>query len=104
MKSMIEITDQEVLEYRKEIENICHRGHYYLNPDDEFTHSLIKSLLINRKRYGYEACPCRLAKNNRQTDLDIICPCYYRDDDRYSEHRVEGNRLCDETDWSREVS
>lgn len=80
MKPKIEISDQEVLEYRKEIEEICRRGHYYLNPDDGFTNSLIRGLLVNRKRYGYECCPCRLAKNDRQADLDIICPCYYRDD------------------------
>jgi ferredoxin-thioredoxin reductase catalytic subunit len=81
MKPNLEVSDQEVLEERKRIEKNCTRGNYYLNPDDTFTNSLIKSLLINRKRYGYEPCPCRLAKHDRQADLDIICPCYYRDDD-----------------------
>ncbi|HSQ35641.1 MAG TPA: ferredoxin-thioredoxin reductase catalytic domain-containing protein, partial [Candidatus Binatia bacterium] len=33
------------------------------------------------KRYGYPACPCRLAAANKAADLDIICPCDYRDAD-----------------------
>jgi ferredoxin-thioredoxin reductase catalytic subunit len=54
---------------------------YHLNPDVDFTKNIVKGLLINEGRYGYRACPCRLAAGNRQDDLDIICPCYYRDAD-----------------------
>jgi ferredoxin-thioredoxin reductase catalytic subunit len=54
---------------------------YYLNPDAKFTKYLIRSLLINQKRYGYWACPCRLASGNRKEDADIICPCVYREPD-----------------------
>jgi len=54
---------------------------YNLNPDVKFTKELIKGLIINEKRYGYWACPCRLASGNKKEDLDIICPCDYRDSD-----------------------
>jgi len=54
---------------------------YFINPNKEFTRNLIKGLIINQKRYGYMACPCRLAKGDRENDLDIICPCDYRDID-----------------------
>jgi ferredoxin-thioredoxin reductase catalytic subunit len=54
---------------------------YHLNPDRQFTASLVEGLLINEKRYGYQACPCRLADGVRKSDLDIICPCDYRDAD-----------------------
>ena len=54
---------------------------YHLNSDVEFTKDLIRGLLINEKRYGYLACPCRLASGKKDEDLDIICPCDYRDDD-----------------------
>jgi len=54
---------------------------YHLNPDVEFTKQLIRSLIINERRYGYRACPCRLASGKKQDDLDIICPCDYRDPD-----------------------
>jgi ferredoxin-thioredoxin reductase catalytic subunit len=54
---------------------------YFINPDEEFAKALVEGLLINTDRYGYPACPCRLAKGSREADLDIICPCDYRDDD-----------------------
>lgn len=54
---------------------------YHLNPDIEFTKGLVKSLLINEGRYGYWSCPCRRATGRKEEDLDIICPCDYRDPD-----------------------
>lgn len=56
-------------------------GGYHLNPDEEFTRDLIEALLTNTQRYGYQSCPCRLADGIRDQDLDIICPCDYRDPD-----------------------
>jgi ferredoxin-thioredoxin reductase catalytic chain len=54
---------------------------YHLNPDREFTRGLVEGLLTNEQRYGYRACPCRLATGEKQKDLDVICPCDYRDAD-----------------------
>ena len=54
---------------------------YLLNPDVEFSKALVERLVVNEERYGYEACPCRLATGTRADDLDIICPCDYRDAD-----------------------
>jgi ferredoxin-thioredoxin reductase catalytic subunit len=54
---------------------------YHLNPDVDFTKDLVKGILTNEKRYGYWNCPCRLASGDKAQDLDIICPCDYRDAD-----------------------
>jgi ferredoxin-thioredoxin reductase catalytic subunit len=54
---------------------------YFLNPDVDFVLDLMDGLLINEARYGYWSCPCRLADGTREQDLDIICPCDYRDPD-----------------------
>jgi ferredoxin-thioredoxin reductase catalytic subunit len=54
---------------------------YHLNPDQEFARGLVEGLLTNEQRYGYWACPCRLATGDKQKDLDVICPCDYRDAD-----------------------
>jgi len=54
---------------------------YFFNRDRTHVDRLLKSLLINKERYGYMACPCRLAANNREGDRDIICPCSYREAD-----------------------
>lgn len=56
-------------------------GGYHLNPDREFTMDLVEGLLTNEKRYGYPSCPCRLASGNNKEDIDIVCPCDYRDAD-----------------------
>ena len=54
---------------------------YHLNPDRDFTLELAEGLLTNEERYGYGACPCRLASGEKAKDLDVICPCDYRDAD-----------------------
>ncbi len=51
---------------------------YYFNKDKEKVFELLEALIINKKRYGYMACPCRLASENKENDKDIICPCVYR--------------------------
>lgn len=54
---------------------------YYFNKDKEKVMELLEGLRINRERYGYMSCPCRLAANDREHDKDIICPCIYREPD-----------------------
>ena len=54
---------------------------YYFNRDKTRTFDLLEALLKNRERYGYMACPCRLASGDRAGDADIICPCAYREAD-----------------------
>jgi len=54
---------------------------YYFNNDKEKVIALLKGLLINKDRYGYMSCPCRLASGNYEQDKDIICPCVYRPPD-----------------------
>ena len=54
---------------------------YFFNRDREQTMFLLRGLLTNRERYGYMCCPCRLAKEDRGADRDIICPCDYREPD-----------------------
>jgi ferredoxin-thioredoxin reductase catalytic subunit/rubredoxin len=54
---------------------------YYFNRDASFVNELLKSLLVNLKRYGYASCPCRLSTGNYDLDSDLICPCVYMEDD-----------------------
>ncbi len=52
-----------------------------LNKDKNYVLDIIEGLLKNEERYGYRACPCRLASGIKEKDKDIICPCKYRDPD-----------------------
>ena len=78
---MSDISDEKIDQIYKRLDNYAEGHGYHLNPDVQFTKDLIKSLLINQNRYGYWACPCRLASGKRGEDADIICPCVYRDPD-----------------------
>lgn len=54
---------------------------YYFSTDRERVMELLEALLVNKERYGYMACPCRLAAGDKAADRDIICPCEYREPD-----------------------
>ncbi|MEW5909009.1 MAG: ferredoxin-thioredoxin reductase catalytic domain-containing protein [Thermodesulfobacteriota bacterium] len=54
---------------------------YFFNIDKNRVFELLEALLVNKRRYGYMACPCRLASGDRTRDQDIICPCVYRTKD-----------------------
>ncbi len=54
---------------------------YFFNKDTKIVLELLDGLLLNKKRYGYMSCPCRLASGDREQDKDIICPCVYREPD-----------------------
>jgi ferredoxin-thioredoxin reductase catalytic subunit/rubredoxin len=68
-------------ELYEKLEREAQESGYFLNPDQEFVLDLMQGILTNEERYGYWACPCRLADGAREKDLDIICPCDYRDPD-----------------------
>ena len=54
---------------------------YFFNRDKDAVFDLLRGLILNRERYGYMACPCRLASGGYESDRDIICPCVYRTPD-----------------------
>jgi ferredoxin-thioredoxin reductase catalytic subunit len=80
-----EITAHEVDVLCEQLLSDAQRSGYRLNGDVGFVRDLAKGLIFNQRRYGYAACPCRLASGSKEDDLDIICPCDYRDAD-LSEH------------------
>ncbi len=61
---------------------------YFFNKDKTLVLELLEGLIANKERYGYMACPCRLASGDRDNDKDIMCPCDYRAPD------VEGFGSC----------
>lgn len=76
-----EASSKEALALLEKLDKEAERSGYHLNPNREFTLGLMEGLLANEARYGYQACPCRLASGVREEDLDIVCPCDYRDPD-----------------------
>ena len=81
MADKVEVSTTEIDRLYEKLNAEAESGGYHLNPDQDMTRRLISGLLVNEKRYGYPSCPCRLASGNKENDLDIICPCDYRDPD-----------------------
>lgn len=76
-----DIGEVEVERFYRQLISDAERSGYRLNPDPQFTKRLARGLLVNSKRYGYGSCPCRLASGKKEEDIDIVCPCDYRDPD-----------------------
>ena len=77
----IKASDEEIQKLYERLDREAEEGGYHLNPDIDHTKDLVRGIIINEKRYGYWSCPCRLASGKKEEDLDIICPCDYRDPD-----------------------
>jgi ferredoxin-thioredoxin reductase catalytic subunit len=72
------MTAEELYEVLKKTQES--RG-FFFNKDRPRVLQLLAGLLVNKTRYGYMSCPCRLAANDPKWDQDIICPCSYRETD-----------------------
>ena len=81
MSGQPDIPPEDVNRLYLKLNEEAESGGYHLNPDTEMTKELARGLIVNEKRYGYPSCPCRLASGEKEEDLDIICPCDYRDAD-----------------------
>ncbi|MHA1796908.1 MAG: ferredoxin-thioredoxin reductase catalytic domain-containing protein [Candidatus Helarchaeota archaeon] len=66
-------------DFRKLIQQNAESNGWILPEDKEWLEGLLDGLFINKQRYGYPACPCRLAEGDFNKDKDIICPCDYAD-------------------------
>ena len=56
---------------------ICEINGWILQKDKQTLNDLLEGLVENKKRYGYQSCPCRFTSGKRELDRDIICPCNY---------------------------
>jgi len=67
-------TKEGMLEY---CNKVAHKNQWILNKEEETLSELLDGLIVNKNKYGYQSCPCRLASGNRELDRDLICPCNY---------------------------
>ena len=81
MNAVDSVNPAEIEKSYEKIRRDAEAGGYRVNPDADFARGLVSGLLVNEERYGYQSCPCRLASGRKDEDLDIICPCDYRDQD-----------------------
>jgi len=81
MPKETEISAEQVDQLYEKLKREQGAAGYHLNPDEGFAKDLVRGLIVNEGRYGYQSCPCRLASGDPDDDRDIVCPCDYRDPD-----------------------
>jgi len=59
------------------VQQVSNKNNWILNKDQTTLNELIDGLVENKKKHGYQSCPCRLASGVRDLDRDLICPCDY---------------------------
>jgi len=74
----LKMNSDELYEMLKKVQEA--KG-FFFNKDKDRVLEILQDLLVNKERYGYMSCPCRLASGDREKDRDIFCPCAYRADD-----------------------
>lgn len=61
----------------QEYHDYAEENGFHLNPDQNITNSLLRSLLEREKKYGKRYCPCRRIKESEEENNKIVCPCVY---------------------------
>jgi ferredoxin-thioredoxin reductase catalytic chain len=74
-------TQEEITALYDRLKPLQEAKGYFFNEDMDQVLLLLTGLLVNKARYGYMNCPCRLASGDREADRDICCPCDYREPD-----------------------
>lgn len=72
---------EEVIRLYEKLKRDAEAAGYHLHPNEKVVLDIVGGLVKNTERYGYPSCPCRLASGEYEKDVDIICPCDYRDAD-----------------------
>ncbi len=65
-------------ELKKSWEMFTEKNDFMLNPDDKHVDMVIDGVLENEKKCGLKLCPCRLGDSTRKMDLELICPCNFK--------------------------
>ena len=57
---------------------------FKLNPDKKHVDTIADGVLKNESVCGLKICPCRLRDGTRERDLELICPCNFKNHDTWS--------------------
>jgi ferredoxin-thioredoxin reductase catalytic subunit len=71
------MAEKNLADTRKFAEMVAKKQAWVLNPDADFTASLIEGLTATWNRHGYYLCPCRDSDVSREADASVICPCRF---------------------------
>lgn len=64
---------------------------FILNPDTYHVDKIIDGVFENEKKHGLKLCPCRLRDGTREKDLELICPCNFKIQEKW---KIKGECWC----------
>ncbi|MBN2052382.1 ferredoxin:thioredoxin reductase [Candidatus Woesearchaeota archaeon] len=67
----------------KELEKHALSNDLMLNPKKEAVDLIAEGLLRNEKKHGMRLCPCRLRDGTKERDLELLCPCNFKQDESW---------------------
>jgi len=71
--------------------SFANKNEFELNPDKSHMGAVIDGVLENEKKYGLKYCPCRIRTGDFEKDLELLCPCNFRSQEKY---RTQGECWC----------
>ena len=72
-------------EIRRAWEQFTEKSDFILNLDKEYVDTVIKGVLENEEKCGLKLCPCQLRDGTRERDLELICPCNFKIQEKWKE-------------------
>ncbi len=69
----------------KTFDDFCRNNEFELNPDKAQVDAVIDGVLENERKFGLKYCPCRVMTGDLKKDLELLCPCNFRLQDKYRE-------------------
>jgi len=58
---------------------------FILNPDRGLVEKIADGVLTNEKNHGLKYCPCRIQSGDFDKDLELICPCNFKIQEKWQE-------------------
>lgn len=63
----------------------CRHNDFSLNPDVEHVTFTIEGILRNERQRGLKYCPCRVPSGDFLTDIELLCPCNFKQQETWEE-------------------
>ncbi|MBN3036843.1 MAG: ferredoxin:thioredoxin reductase [Candidatus Diapherotrites archaeon] len=78
-------------EFRRICAQYCEGGDFALNPDAAFLEDVLDGVMQKQAETGLRYCPCRLTTGDFEKDIDLLCPCFFRAQEKW---KTKGECWC----------
>lgn len=72
-------------------ERFADKNDFRTNPDRDFVGKIAEGVLMREQSAGLKLCPCRVSDGKKETNLQLLCPCNFKNQPTWKE---EGRCWC----------